>query len=79
MLPLLTIETFGMEMFGELYGLISFGFFVPSLVAPICAGASFDKWASYKPAFGLSILIFASAIAALLAGRKRQQPRRAHK
>ena len=69
LLPLLCIESFGVKSFGRLYGLISFSFALPSLAAPIAAGYSFDRWRTYKHAFGLATIVFALAVVALVLGR----------
>jgi len=67
-LPLVAMETWGAESFGRVYGQISFLNLVPATLGPFIAGQSYDTKASYKPAFGIAVAVFACAAGSLLVG-----------
>ncbi|MBP1986506.1 MFS transporter [Halolamina salifodinae] len=67
----LTAELFGREQINAVFGLLSMAFAVSGLIAPLAAGATYDQWGSYEPAFlvaGLAALVGAGAV--WLAGRR---------
>lgn len=63
----LTADLFGRENINAVFGLVSMAFAVSGLIAPAAAGAAYDAFGSYDPAFlatGLAAVVGAGAVAA---------------
>ncbi|QKY19510.1 MFS transporter [Halolamina sp. CBA1230] len=67
----LIAELFGHEQINAVFGLASMAFAVAGLIAPVAAGATYDRLGTYEPAFlvaGVAALVGAGAVR--MAGRR---------
>jgi MFS family permease len=67
--PLVVAECFGVRHLARLYGALMLTLFPGGVLGPIFAGAVFDRFGSYVPAFGTFAVLNALAFAALFALR----------
>ena len=70
LLPLVSIDTFGLEHFGEVYGRQGFFNLGPVIVGPLLAGWIYDNTGSYKLCFMVTIAVFVVSAICLLIARK---------
>jgi MFS family permease len=63
--PLVVAECFGVRHLARLYGALMLTLFPGGVLGPIFAGAVFDRFGSYAPAFGTFALLNGLALAAL--------------
>lgn len=66
LVPLIIQEYFGLRHYGSISGLMSMATVVPYTLGPLMAGASFDLWGSYSPAFLAVTALFGLGILSLL-------------
>ena len=66
LVPLIVQEYFGLRHYGSISGLISMATVLPYTLGPLMAGASYDLWGSYSPAFLAVTVLFALGILSLL-------------
>ena len=66
LVPLIVQEYFGLRHYGSISGLISVATVLPYTLGPLMAGASYDLWGSYSPAFLAVTILFALGILSLL-------------
>jgi MFS family permease len=67
--PLVVAECFGVRHLARLYGALMLTLFPGGVLGPIFAGASFDRFGSYVPAFATFAVLNALALGALFALR----------
>lgn len=65
LIPLVTLEEYGVKVFGKASGIQGLSFLVPGMVAPAVAGACFDHTGQYTGAFASTAAIFLAAVVLL--------------
>jgi len=66
LLPAIQADYFGIRSFASIRGMMSIGYAVPGIIAPVFAGWIFDTYHSYTIAFQLYALVAALSIPALM-------------
>lgn len=72
LLPAIQADYFGIRSFASIRGMMSIGYAVPGIIAPVFAGWIFDTYHSYTIAFQLYALLAALSIPALMMIPKRK-------
>merc|ERR1712039_176999 len=62
LIPLVTLEEYGVKVFGKVSGVQGLSFIVPGMVAPAVAGAFFDHTGQYTGAFMVFAGVFVAAL-----------------
>merc|ERR1712176_1421925 len=72
LIPLITLEEFGVKEYGKAVGIAGLTYILPGLACPVISGAVFDHTGQYTKAFIVFAAFFAIAIL-LLEGLSRSQ------
>lgn len=62
MIPLVTLEEYGVAVAGRAAGLVGFAFLLPAIVAPAVAGVCFDVTGQYTGSFAFTAFVFLVAL-----------------